>query len=97
MYYAIDAVRWGAGGHIERVRWHRVDVDDAGKLRESAPEEVPVVDASVACEASEVRVYVGGASSAQFFKMKACPDGIDAEVDECGTPLKERMAHLPTF
>jgi hypothetical protein len=29
--------------------------------------------------------------------MKACPEGIDAEADAKGTPLRERMAHLPSF
>ena len=35
--------------------------------------------------------------SGRFFKMKACPQGIDAELDESGTPLRERMAHPPRF
>jgi hypothetical protein len=29
--------------------------------------------------------------------MKACPAGFDADTDSQGTPLRERMAHLPTF
>jgi hypothetical protein len=29
--------------------------------------------------------------------MKTCAEGIDAEVDEAGTPLRERLAHLPVF
>ena len=95
MYYVIDAVRWGNDGHIHQVMWHTVALrqDD---LVEGERQVVPVVDADATCDAHEVRVYVGGRTG-QFFRMKACPGGIDADTDEAGTPLHERMAHLPTF
>lgn len=95
MYYAIEAVRWGADGHISHVRWHTVSV--AGEqVRRGESTVVPVVDASQACRSHEVRVFVDG-ERGRFFRMKACEEGIDAEVDEAGTPLRERMAHLPSF
>ena len=95
MYYVIDAVRWGDDGHIAQVRWHRV-LPEGNGVRHTPPEVVPVVDAAEVCWAGEVRVYVDG-STGHFFKMKACPEGIDADADAKGTPLRERMAHLPTF
>jgi len=95
MYYVIDAVRWGPDGHISQVRWHGV-ASEGGEIRHTPAQVVPVVDAAQVCGSGEVRVYVDG-STGHFFKMKACPEGIDAETDENGTPLRERMAHLPTF
>lgn len=94
MYYAIDAVRWGPDGNISHVRWHGVDTEGMTVVH-TEPEVVPVVDAATTCGSNEVRVYVGG-EAGSFFKMRACPGGIDAE-DAQGTPLRERMAHLPTF
>ena len=95
MYYVIEAVRWGEDGHISEVRWHTVRFDGERILRGEST-VAPVVDAAQVCKASEVRVFVGG-NTGRFFRMKACDEGIDAEVDEAGTPLRERMAHLPTF
>ena len=95
MYYAIEAVRWSADGRIRDVRWREIDLGDEGIVR-GAVQEVPVVDAAAECDEHEVRVYVPGAPG-RFFLMKACPEGIDAEVDEGGTPLRERLAHVPTF
>ena len=94
MYYVIDAVRWGADGQISHVRWHGVEADGETIVR-TEPRVVPVVDAARVCGENEVRVYVGG-DPGRFFRMKACPEGIDAESDD-GTPLRDRMAHLPTF
>jgi hypothetical protein len=95
MYYEIEAIRWNHQGHITHVRWRAIDVTEQGLVRGDSC-EVPVVDAAEVCRNNEVRVYVPGAAG-RFFTMKACPEGIDAEVDEAGTPLRERMAHLPTF
>lgn len=98
MYYVIEAVRWASDGHISHVRWHAVDAveaDDA-TIVHTASEIVPAVDAAKACGSSEVRVYVEG-DLGHFFKLKACPEGVDAEADTQGTPLRERMAHLPSF
>lgn len=95
MYYVIEAVRWGDDGHISHVRWHTVDFDGE-HIRRGAPTVAPVIDAAGACKAHEVRVFVAG-EAGHFFRMKACPEGIDAEVDEAGTPLRQRMAHLPVF
>ena len=95
MYYAIEAVRWNAEGHIQDVRWRPIDLGAEGIVR-GALQEVPVVDAASVCDDHEVRVYVPGAPG-RFFRMKACPEGIDAEVDEAGTPLRERMADVPPF
>lgn len=95
MYYVIDAVRWGADGNISHVRWHAVDTDGT-TIVHTRPEIVPVVDAARVCGSSELRVYVDG-DPGRFFRMRACPEGIDAEADAQGTPLRERMAHLPAF
>jgi hypothetical protein len=95
MYYEIEAVRWGDSGHISHVRWTAVDFD-GDRVHRGAPQVVPVVDAAETCNSHEVRVYVDG-EAGRFFKMKACPEGIDADVDEVGTPLRQRMAHLPVF
>jgi hypothetical protein len=95
MYYVIEAVRWGDDGHISHVRWHAVDFDGERILR-GAASVVPVVDAAKVCKDHEVRVFVSGPAG-HFFRMKACAEGIDAEVDGDGTPLRTRMAHLPVF
>lgn len=95
MYYRIEAVRWGDDGHISHVRWHTVRFDGQ-QLQRGESTVAPVVDAAAVCDSDEVRVYVDG-DAGRFFRMKACEAGIDAEVDEQGTPLRERMAHLPTF
>lgn len=95
MYYVIEAIHWAPAGHISHVRWHCVD-EQHGAVSRSPSVVVPVVDAAKACEASEVRVFVDG-HAARFFVMKACPEGIDAVADEAGTPLPQRLAHLPTF
>ncbi len=95
MFYKIEAVRWNDAGHIARVRWRRVEAGDETVVH-GQQQEVPVVDAAQTCRDQEVRVYVAG-DVGRFFKMKACPEGIDAEVDDDGTPLRERLAHLPTF
>jgi hypothetical protein len=95
MYYVIEAVRWGEDGHISQVRWHTVDFDGERILR-GAPAVAPVIDAAEVCKTHDVRVFVSG-EAGRFFRMKACPEGIDAEVDAEGTPLRARMAHLPVF
>lgn len=95
MYCAIEAVRWGGDGHISHVRWHTVRFDGERILRGESM-VAPVVDAAEVCRSREVRVFVDG-DAGRFFRMKACDQGIDAEVDAQGTPLRERMAHLPTF
>ncbi|HZY17937.1 MAG TPA: hypothetical protein VFE82_05605 [Ramlibacter sp.] len=95
MYYQIDAIRWGPDGHLSHVRWHEVMADEEA-VRHGPAKIVPVVDAASVCGSSEVRVYVEG-STGKFFRMKACPEGIDAEADERGTPLQKRLAHLPVF
>jgi hypothetical protein len=95
MYYVIEAVRWGEDGHISQVRWHTVRFDGE-RLQRGESTVAPVVDAAEICRSAEVRVFVDG-DMGRFFRMKACPEGIDAEVDEAGTPLRERMAHLPAF
>lgn len=95
MYYVIEAVRWGADGHISHVRWHTVAFDGE-QVRRGESTVAPVVDAAEVCQAHEVRVFVDGGAG-RFFRMRACEEGIDAEVDERGTPLRERMAHLPAF
>lgn len=94
MYYVIEAVRWGGDGHISHVRWHSVRFDGEA-IQRSVPAVVPVVDAAEVCRSGEVRVFVDG-DAGHFFRMKACEAGIDAEVAD-GRPLRERMAHLPTF
>lgn len=98
MYYVIEAIHWGPGGRLSHVRWHRVS---AGSLdvERSEPQVVPVVDAAVVCRSHEVRVFVDDqpGHTGRFFRMKACADGIDAVADEAGTPLQQRLAHLPTF
>ena len=94
MYYAIQATRWDAGGNLTGLRWQGVDFDGDAIVRHP-PQTVTVVDAGVACRSHEVRVYVSG-DAGQFFKMRACPQGIEAD-DEIGTPLRERLSHLPTF
>lgn len=95
MYYVIEAVRWGDDGHISHVRWHSVRaLDDRIDRGESTV--VHVVDAAGACKEHEVRVFVDG-QAGRFFKMHACDEGLAAEADEAGTPLRERMAHLPAF
>ncbi|MGZ5179037.1 MAG: hypothetical protein ACXWC6_12405 [Ramlibacter sp.] len=95
MYYVIDAVRWGPHGRISHVQWHGVEAEGE-TIVHTRPQVVPVLDAAARCEANEVRVYVGG-DPGLFFKMKACPEGLDAESDGKGTPLRERLAHLPSF
>jgi hypothetical protein len=95
LYYVIEAVRWGEDGHISHVRWHTVRLDGEQLVRGESTVAV-VVDAAEVCKGHEVRVFVGG-DTGHFFRMQACDEGIDAEVDEQGTPLRERMAHLPTF
>ena len=95
MYYEIEAVRWGADGHVSHVRWHAVRLD-GDRIDRGESIVVPVVDAARVCQAHEVRVFVGG-DTGRFFRMKACEEGIDAEVDDAGTPLRQRMAHLPSF
>lgn len=95
MYYVIDAVRWGGNGHISHVKWHPVELQEED-LRSGQSTVVPVVDAAEVCGEHEVRVYVGG-DVGRFFRMKACDHGLDAEVDDRGTPLRDRMAHLPAF
>ena len=96
MYYVIEAVRWGDDSHISHVRWHTVRFDGE-QVQRGESTVAPVIDAAEVCASEEVRVYVDGDASGRFFRMKACDEGIDAEVDEQGTPLRERMAHLPTF
>lgn len=39
MIYAIEAVRYGDDGLIESVRWHAIDVTDAG-LKKTRPESL---------------------------------------------------------
>ena len=95
MYYVIEAVRWSPDGDISHVRWREVDAD-GDVVVQSEPREVPVVHAATACREHEVRVYVPGPAG-RFFKLKACAEGIEAAADERGTPLRERMAHLPLF
>jgi hypothetical protein len=95
MYYVIEAVRWSAGD-ISHVRWRAVDTGDGDVITKSEPKEVPVVHAAETCREHEVRVYVPGPAG-RFFKLKACEQGIEAAADERGTPLRERMAHLPRF
>jgi hypothetical protein len=95
VYYQIEAVRWNEAGHISHVRWHSVRFDGE-QIRRGESTVAAVIDAAEQCNSHEVRVYVDG-DTGHFFKMKACDEGIDAEVDEAGTPLRERMAHLPTF
>lgn len=92
MYYVLDGVRWDEQGHITHVRWHPVRLEGDG-TRHGPSELVPVVDAARACDESEVRVYVEG-NVGSYFKMKACPEGIEAATST-GTPLRERLEHLP--
>jgi hypothetical protein len=93
MYYVIDAVRWSPEGRISHVRWHPVRM--AGeRIEHGGSELVAVVDAARACNESEVRVYVDGPAGS-YFKMKACPEGIEAHEDTAGRSLRERLAHLP--
>ena len=96
MYYVIEAVRWAPDGDISHVRWREVDTGDGDVIVKSEPKVVAVVHAAQACREQEVRVYVPGPTG-RFFKMKACAHGIEAVADERGTPLRERMAHLPQF
>lgn len=96
MYYVIEAVRWGDDGHISHVRWHTVRFDGE-QIDRGESVVAPVVDAAQVCREHEVRVFVGGEREGRFFRMQACEEGIDAEVDEAGTPLRERLAHLPVF
>lgn len=95
MYYQIEAVRWDAQGRLSEVCWRSIDVEGERLVRGEA-HTVPVVDAARTCAEHEVRVYVPG-STGRFFRMMTCPQGLDAEVDGAGTPLRERLAHLPTF
>lgn len=95
MYYVIEAIHWGPAGQVSHVRWHRVSADAGAQVHHAAPEVVPVIDAAEVCRSSEVRVYVEGGTG-QFFKMKACPEGLDAE-DGDGEPLARRLGHLPSF
>ena len=95
LYYVIEAVRWGDHGHISHVRWHTVRFDGE-RIQRGESTVAPVVDAAEVCKSAEVRVFVDG-EAGRFFRMHACEEGIDAEVDDAGTPLRERMAHLPTF
>lgn len=94
MYYVIEAIHWGPDEQISHVRWHRVFAEH-GTVRRTRDEVVPVVDAAQVCASGEVRVYVDGRTG-QFFTMKACAEGLDA-ADQEGAPLKQRLAHLPTF
>lgn len=95
VYYTIEAVRWGDDGHISHVRWHSVRFDGERIVRGEST-VAPVVDAAEVCKSHEVRVFVRG-DTGRFFRMRACEEGIDAEVDGQGTPLRDRMAHLPSF
>ena len=95
MYYVIEAIHWGPEARVSHVRWHRVSADDVDRVHHGAPEVVPVVHAAEVCRSAEVRVYVDG-EAGHFFKMKACPEGIDTEDDQ-GAPLARRLGHLPTF
>lgn len=94
MYYVIDAVRWRGDGQLSHVRWHPVMVEGE-QVRHGEAAAVDVVAAGQACASHEVRVFVDGAAG-RFFRLKACPEGLDAEADD-GTPLRQRLAHLPTF
>ena len=95
MYYVIEAIHRDRDGELSHVRWHAVTVDGAQSPQHGPSEVVPVVDAAERCKSSEVRVYADG-HTGQFFKMKACEHGLDAE-DPAGVPLGQRLAHLPTF
>ena len=95
MYYVIEAIHWDPAGRVSHVRWHRVSVDAGADVRHEPAEVVAVIDAARVCRSAEVRVYVDG-ETGQFFKMKACPEGIDAE-DHEGAPLAQRLGHLPSF
>jgi hypothetical protein len=96
MYYVIEAVRWAPDGNISHVRWREVDTDGGDVITKSEPKDVQVVHAADTCREHEVRVYVPGPIG-RFFKLRACAQGIEAAADEHGTPLRERMAHLPQF
>ena len=95
MFYVIDAVRWGPEGRISHVQWHGVEAEGE-TIVHARPQVVPVIDAADQCDANEVRVYVGG-ETGQFFRMRACSEGLEAEPDGKATPLRERLAHLPSF
>ena len=94
IYYVIDGVRWSPEGRITHVLWHPVTLQGES-IRHGGGQLVPVLDAANACDESEVRVYVDGPTGS-YFQMKACPEGIEAET-QAGTPLRERLAHLPAI
>ena len=94
MYYVIDGVRWSDGGRLSHVLWHPVSVRDEDAIEHGRAQLVPVVDAAKACDEYEVRVYVDGPTGS-YFKLKACPEGIEADPQVPGPPLRERLAHLP--
>lgn len=95
MFYVIEAVRWGANGNISHVRWHGVDMT-GDTLVKTDSSVVPVLDAAAQCKEHEVRVYIEG-DAGRFFRMRACPQGLDAEPDGTQGSLRERLAHLPSF
>jgi len=95
MYYVIEAVRWSPQGRISHVLWHPVRVRDQ-EIEHGPGELVPVLDAARACDESEVRVYVDGRTGS-YFRMKACAEGLEADSDPSGQPLRERLAHLPAI
>lgn len=95
MYYVIEAVRWSPQGRISHVLWHPVRVRDE-EIEHGQGELVPVLDAALACDESEVRVYVDGRAGS-YFTMKACAEGLEADSDPSGQPLRERLAHLPAI
>lgn len=96
MYYVIEGVRWSQHGTISHVLWYPVRVRD-DDIEHGEAELVPVVDAARACDESEVRVYVDGGRTGNYFKMKACPEGLEADSEPSGQPLRERLAHLPAI
>jgi hypothetical protein len=95
MYYVIEGVRWSPRGTISHVLWYPVRVRD-DDIEHGEAELVPVVDAAQACHESEVRVYVDEGRTGSYFTMKACPEGLEADSEPSGQPLRERLAHLPT-
>lgn len=94
MIYAIEAVRYGDDGLIESVRWHAIDVTDAG-LKKGASE---VVDARVAMKASvehAVHVCHHGAP-ASTVGVGQTPGGMTL-VDRATTPKDQLLEQLPRF